>query len=153
MARTMLLIIAALSVSLPAAAQNVEFDTRTEVHAKQELGGFVPGTYRWVKVGLVASAAAAPSEEAATRLGQIAMDKLVKKANLGPNQLLVNVTVERGKAYLDSDDVAIVTIRADVIEIGTPPTASATPKWGEPIAPPAPKADGKGSKAKKGGKK
>jgi hypothetical protein len=77
------------------------------------------------------------------------MDKLVKKAELRPNQLLVNLTVERGKAYLGADEVSVVTIRADVIEIGSPQPSSGTPKWGEPIAPPP---AAKPAAGKKGGK-
>ena len=131
-----------------------EFSTVTEVHGRQTLGGFKPGTWRWVKTGLVASAAAPPSSEDGARLGQIAMDKLVKKAKLGPNQLLVNVTVERGEAFFGSATKAVVTIRADVIELGTPPSATAEPRWGDPLpgAEPMDGPAGKKTKSKKGGR-
>jgi hypothetical protein len=141
------LIFTALTAALAAGAADVTYNTTTTVHGKQEIGSFIPGTYRFVKLGLVASSSAYPDEEQATRLGQIAMDKLVKKATLGPNQLLVNLTVERGKAYLGADEVSVVTIRADVIEIGSPEPATGTPKWGDPVAPPPAPA-----KKKKGGK-
>lgn len=144
------LVLATLTAAVTAGAAEVTYATTTTVHGKQDLGGFIPGTYRFVKLGLVASSSAYPDEEQATRLGQIAMDKLVKKAALGPNQLLVNLTVERGKAYLGNDVVSVVTVRADVIEIGSAPTASMSPKWGEPIAPPPEPKPAKGGK--KGGK-
>ena len=109
--------------------RNIEHITSLQSPQKSEY--FAPGTYKYKQVGLEASAA---GNNMSTRLGQVAMDKLVKEAALGPNQLLVNMTVERGITVKTvrgkSDTLNIVTIRGDVIELGTPPTSSVKPNWG-----------------------
>ena len=102
---------------------------------------FVPGTYKYKRVGLEASAAAHGTTIIGARLGQIAMDRLVKEAALGPNELLVAMVIERGMAIqtkgTKSDSVHIVTIRGDVIEIGTPPNPSLEPDWGIDLSDPS----------------
>ena len=65
------------------------------------------------------------------------MDQLVKEAALGPNELLVDVVIERGKAVQKKKTVHVITIRGDVIELGTPINASLEPDWGSDLIDPS----------------
>jgi len=110
----------------------------TDLQGAQKSEYFVPGTYKYKRVGLEASAAAHGTTFIGARLGQIAMDRLVKEAALGPNELLVDMVIERGMAIhkkgVKSDSVHVVTIRGDVIELGTPPNPSLEPDWGSDLS-------------------
>ena len=112
----------------------------TDLHGAQKSEFFVPGTYKYVRVGLEASADARSTAGGTERLGQIAMDRLVKKAALGPNQILVDMTVERGMAIkkkgLKSDSLHVVTLHGDVIELDNAPSPSLEPDWGDPLGDP-----------------
>lgn len=107
----------------------------TTVHGQHLLKDYEPGTYRYVKMGLTGSGSAPEGLWDASRLGQMAMDDLVKKADLRPNQLLVNVTVERGSGWssLSNLRLIIVTIQGDVVELGIPPESKVEPKWDDPL--------------------
>ena len=61
-----------------------------------------------------------------------AMNRLVERAELGPNQLLVDVTLESGTVSHDGLVERVVTLRGDVVEF----VARAK------VAPPAPAAIG-----------
>lgn len=119
-----------------------ETTTETKLLTDHSTVDLVPGSFVYVRTGLIASAAAPPDDEAAmTVLGQRAMDKLVAAARLRRNQALVNMTMERGVGFLGRDMLEIVTLRADVIEFRSnnmnPPEAAPAPAPA-PGAVPAP---------------
>jgi hypothetical protein len=102
----------------------------TDLHGSQKSEYFTPGTYKYKRVALEASAT---GDNLSNKLGQIAMDKIVKEAALGPNQILVDMTIERGKVFggkSGRDTLNVLTIRGDVIELGTPLRPSSKPDWG-----------------------
>ncbi len=109
-----------------------ETTTETKLMSEHTVASLVPGSFVYVRTGVIASAAAPPDDEAAmTVLGQKAMDKLVAAARLKRNQALVNMTMERGVGFLGRDMLEVVTLRADVIEFRSnamnPPEAAPAP--------------------------
>jgi len=115
-----------------------KYANTTELHGPHLLKDYEPGTYRYVKMGLTGSGSAPTGSWNASRLGQMAMDDLVRKADLRPNQLLVNVTVERGNGWssLKNLRLNVVTVRGDVVELGIPPESKVEPRWGNPLENP-----------------
>lgn len=90
--------------------------TQTTVYANQSSGLWREANYRYVSTGLTGSASAEAGSHESKSLGRAAMDRLVAAARLGPNQTLVDVTIEEGWVLKSLTNYKLVTIRGDVIE-------------------------------------
>ncbi|MBI5496033.1 MAG: hypothetical protein HY904_13490 [Deltaproteobacteria bacterium] len=114
------LVTALVLAALPACVnvrKRTETTNETKLYGDYAAAGLGQGTYVYMVTGLTGSAAANPGDEdAMSSLGTRAMDALVARARLKRNQALVNVTVERGMAYLGNRTKYVVTVRGDVIE-------------------------------------
>ena len=111
----MLVGVAALAAFTTGCSKTI-FTTERTLHVNQTANLWHDASFKYVRTGLMASAAAEPGSPESKALGRTAMNLLVAQAKLGPNQALVDVTLEEGLAVKGSDAREVITLRGDVIE-------------------------------------
>ena len=92
------------------------YSTETMLVVNQVDGLWRDGRYRYVRTALSGSAHAATDSHESRDIAIRAMNRLVKAADLGPNQALVDVTMEVGTTEREGRTIRIVTMRGDVVE-------------------------------------
>ncbi|MEZ4224597.1 MAG: hypothetical protein R3B13_26845 [Polyangiaceae bacterium] len=97
-------------------SSSLRYGSTLQIHADQARAP-QDSKFRYVQTGLSASASAPVTEARSAELGVQAMNELVARAHLGPNQALLDVTVEEGVVEADGKpSIRVVTLRADVVE-------------------------------------
>lgn len=99
--------------------------TKTTIQANKVTNLWRDARYRYVAFALMSSASATAGSEESKSLGRVAMDGLVKKANLRANRALVDMTVEEGDVLKNGKLIRVVTLRGDVVEFLEPASREA----------------------------